>query len=454
VNILLINNNPVVSKLATLSSQKTSDELEIVEDIEDIATDKYDLLAIDDGIYSDELMEELKEKIQFTKSLFICSKKAEPEDGFSATIKKPFLPTDLVELFVKLATESDITNLGDKDKKSDDLDKIKSEDSLDSELENISLDDELDFEENEAEDMGDITLDDDFDLEDQDSDLIDDITLDDEISLDDELPSGDDLKEDEDEDAKNSVLDKDELQEVQELLDETDELELENELELDDENTNLENEPIDEDVSEETIDTEEEKVDDSEFADLLDEDVGENEDIILESAGDELEEELEEEIPFDDKLESKTEDSEHHEEEPEDVLAGIEIDDDFEKQEDVEDEVVFDDDLESQIEDAVSELSDEDLNREVDEETLVDIVTNEMDDFDNLTSKDIKLAIGEDIEDDENAVSEIEDIEPETVSVNDGVEQLRKLLEVLSDKNIAASLKGAKINISITLGEK
>jgi uncharacterized membrane protein len=39
-------------------------------------------------------------------------------------------------------------------------------------------------------------------------------------------------------------------------------------------------------------------------------------------------------------------------------------------------------------------------------------------------------------------------------SSNEGVEALKKLLKALSNEDVAASMKGMKININITLGDK
>ncbi|MGE4397583.1 MAG: DNA topoisomerase IV, partial [Sulfurimonas sp.] len=100
MKILLINNNPVVNKLVTLSVQKTSDELDKVEKLEDIDSTSYDLVIVDDGVYSGELFDELKSKVKFSKSLYICAKDAKAAEGFNSTIHKPFLPTDLVETLV------------------------------------------------------------------------------------------------------------------------------------------------------------------------------------------------------------------------------------------------------------------------------------------------------------------------------------------------------------------
>ena len=57
MKILLLNDNPVVNKLVTLSAQKTSDELDVVNSIDDIDSRSYDLLVVDDTSYSDEMFE-------------------------------------------------------------------------------------------------------------------------------------------------------------------------------------------------------------------------------------------------------------------------------------------------------------------------------------------------------------------------------------------------------------
>jgi len=125
------------------------------------------------------------------------------------------------------------------------------------------------------------------------------------------------------------------------------------------------------------------------------------------------------------------------------------------------DELVLDDeqDIASKIESAVEELSDEDLQSEVDEDTLLDIVSG---DLDSLTSRDIKLAVGEELLEEDSSegdsdVTEIAEIDEEEIEIEeetqDGVTALKNLLEALNDKNVAASMKGMKISINITLGD-
>nr|WP_275851205.1 hypothetical protein [Sulfurimonas sp. SAG-AH-194-C20] len=160
MNILLINDNPVVNKLVTLSAQKTSDTLEVVESIDSLESTSYDLVVIDDTLYSDELHMELNAKVQYSKSLYICSRDAEEVSGFTKTLKKPFLPTDLVELFSSLSKEVDeidLSVLEIEDLEEDEIEELESleEDEIE-ELESLEEDEieELEsLEEDEIEEL-------------------------------------------------------------------------------------------------------------------------------------------------------------------------------------------------------------------------------------------------------------------------------------------------------------
>ena len=185
MKILLVNENPVVTKLVTLSAQKTSDELDVVSSLEEIETQEYDLLAIDDGVYTQEIFAQIKEAISYKSSLYICSKETLEEEVFDATLKKPFLPTDLVDIFATMGKKSQEVLLDDLD------DEIELPEENEDE---ISLDEE-DFDELDELDLDDIELD----------------SLEDELLLDDEESEGE------------PVLDNEEAQKVKDLLDETSE---------------------------------------------------------------------------------------------------------------------------------------------------------------------------------------------------------------------------------------
>ena len=393
MKILLLNDNPVVNKLVTLSAQKTSDDLEVVATIDSIESSAYDLLVIDDTLYSDELFEEIKEKITFTKSLYICARDTDEVDAFTDTLRKPFLPTELVEIFAIIGKESESIEL------SSPLEEMSSEDANSDEFEVL-------------EDLEELQEIDEVDSLDELNELDD---LDDELEELDELDDETDSLED---DSGKSILDDEEAQKVKDLLDETEE-----ELELDD------------------LDLEDDEELDLDGIDL-------DEELELES---EEELELEEETP------------EVKEEELELDDLDLEDDEELELEEDLELDSE-EETLEAQIESAVDELSEEELQSEVDAQTLLDIVQSDMNVFDGLTSKDLKIAIGEEVEEEEqeiveeNSEEEIEEVisetdESEVVDTN-GVDALKKLLAALSDKDVAASMKGMKISINITLGDQ
>jgi len=526
VKILLLNDNPVVNKLVTLSAQKTSDELEAVENIEDIENDSYDLFVLDDTKYTQDVMNELANKITFSKSLYICSKNAEEVSGFTSTLRKPFLPTDLVDLFALLAREAstidldtppvsdevlelddiDTEELGEIDEL-DDLDDIEADgeiggiEDLDTDEDELQLEDidEIDIDdisekiqssqgdedlELYKEDIGEgdeveglkemeeeLELPDDLDLEEVDE--IEALTLDEEepelealedtdLELPDDLELDENLTPETDEDLEDGILDKDDLQEVQDLL-EMDEEENEKEPELEGlEDTDLEL-PDDLELDEEDIG---EPAQADEIEDLEETELELPDDLELEEEP-ELEglEDTDLELPDDLELDEEDIGEPAQADEIEDLEeTELELPDDLEIDESVED-------LETQIQTAVANLSDEELESEVDEAMLLDIAN-----IDSLTSRDLKLAIGEEVTQESTTessqgseVSGIEDSSLESISEsdeetkiptnteittdNDGVESLKKLLTALSNEDVAASLKGMKININISLGD-
>jgi len=224
VKILLLNDNPVVNKLVTLSAQKTSDELDVVDSIESIQEGEYDLLVVDDTMYSDDMFSKIKSKIMFGASLYICSRDAAEVKAFSSTLKKPFLPTDLVDLFLKFSKEVNMSSLSQEETPAE-LEELEEFDSQEIKLEEVTEPAELD--EFDTEDI-DLSLDD--ELGDLDDELLlkdDELLLDDDLSLDEELSLGDEEPDEElsigDDDIEDgeSILDDEEAQKVKDLLDET-----------------------------------------------------------------------------------------------------------------------------------------------------------------------------------------------------------------------------------------
>jgi len=102
MKILLLNDNPVVRKLVALSAQKTKDELSVIAFPEELEDNEYDLLIIDDGKYSDEVFSSLQEALRYKSSLLMATRGNAVPAGFDNVINKPFLPTDLVDMFIQI----------------------------------------------------------------------------------------------------------------------------------------------------------------------------------------------------------------------------------------------------------------------------------------------------------------------------------------------------------------
>jgi hypothetical protein len=96
MNILLINDNPVVSRMLTLCTRGEHiglDEVKRVEDMEDV---RYDILFVDDASYVDGI-DVLLEDRRIRKKVFISYAEEEVK-GFDKTIKKPFLPSQIMKV--------------------------------------------------------------------------------------------------------------------------------------------------------------------------------------------------------------------------------------------------------------------------------------------------------------------------------------------------------------------
>ncbi|MFY9143572.1 hypothetical protein [Sulfuricurvum sp.] len=526
MKILLFNDNPVVRKLVSLSAQKTKDDLSIISSVNEIEESRYDLLVIDDALYSDEVFETLKELAVFRGTLLMATRGKAVPAGFENVINKPFLPTDLVDMLIhierKLAASPETVQ-------SVTAQERPAQDEL---ADGKSLEETLPGLEEENSDM------DAFDLS-------GDLNI-----------YGEDRFEDFEEVLiPTAILDKEEVQEVQNLLDDTEsdgensedeiiikgfnDLEGMDELsELDEfEEHDLPNEAISENTAVDDLLLETNGFDFSDddlnlLADDTDEEMKENfsnELLLDEEAFGEIETlaESKAEEGFgasDEDLELLSEEGEFDEEAFGDIEALPESKDEedfgtideelsFSSEEDELDEeatlpsmeknsLLEDnelDDLESQIQDAVSGLEAETLDEELEFDTLgLDFDESLMeelnmdegsgveagegfDELDMLDERQLKLAIGEEVEDEEidlhvgegdtslsaealdevmeesasyealeEELGDLDEIEASTHA--EGVEALQALLKALSNEDVAKSLKGLNISININFG--
>jgi len=479
MRILLLNDNPVVRKLVALSAQKTKDDLDVIWSLDEIEHPHYDLLIVDDALYSDEAMSQLKAKVTFKSSLLMATRGAATPAGFDKVINKPFLPTDLVELFSGIAHSLPDVSVDEIEKPIAAMDDLL-DDLLADDLEEYNLDDLMEedaplktsvLDSQEVQELQDL-LDDDFgDTEEDEFDSAQFETPD--IAIIEDLDDGFE------EIATKSA----EIEDLDELVDfEEPKESLEEELSDDELEAMLLSGNVKSDSpKEDEIDLEalladvsaEELLDEP----LSDDDFEDLEQQIQEAMGNLEPEDLEQ--PLDD-LDFDTLDDDLSD----DVLD--ELDTNMLDLSNEEELKIEDDELEH--EDEVLDTLDDDEASAFDDEEMSALEglaafenIMELDGLDSLDERDIRLAIGEEIDDeleiragdsehaclDVEALSEamgklpalaldeldlIEDEEPVENSSAVGIEALQSLLKALSNDEVAKSLKGLNISININFG--
>jgi len=99
MQILLINKNPIVSKLFSLSAKGMEGiSIDEVEDIKSLSHKSYDMLFIDDGDSLDDELEESIYSIDAKQKILFVSDSDRFIDGVDEIIKKPFLPTTIISM--------------------------------------------------------------------------------------------------------------------------------------------------------------------------------------------------------------------------------------------------------------------------------------------------------------------------------------------------------------------
>lgn len=104
MQVLLINQNATIERLVKLSSGKLGYELTSAKDISEVENSAYGFIIMDSDLYSEDEFGLLKDKFGSAKYILIVTKGADKPDGFDVYIEKPFLPTELVDIFSSLAS--------------------------------------------------------------------------------------------------------------------------------------------------------------------------------------------------------------------------------------------------------------------------------------------------------------------------------------------------------------
>ncbi len=111
MNILLINTNPVVSRLVSLCMRDESIVFEEVEHVTEVEGSAYDIVFVDDASYNDKVVAFSSWVAKIGKLVFLSSRDAGEEIGgkFDMVIKKPFLPSQIQDIIDSVKAEMEET---------------------------------------------------------------------------------------------------------------------------------------------------------------------------------------------------------------------------------------------------------------------------------------------------------------------------------------------------------
>jgi len=437
MRLLLLNNNPAVSRLIKLSVDKVGYEMDEFDDYGLVPLTNYDVIMVDNELYDETELKALSEQVHCEYFLYICQRGSEKPSFVNVSLEKPFLPTDFLTLLEKIknVVNSFKADIPEEEPISfeennhdamqafdiDDIDTfgIEEESELDLlEEKEDDIEDEskikLAFEDIEDEETKDDTLPLTLDLEDEEDDLgtsmsnsLADFDFEDDEKVVEEEKNKENQEPDGFEEISSSILDKDDINEVKQLL----------------------NENNDEDEKEEDFD------------------------FSLGDASDDLIEEDDQELSFDkDLVAEETEDE---------ALAFEETTLDSPLDEEVCD-VVEELPLETQEEmiDDFAEEIEEKIEEEAEQEAILPTVAFEMADMDaldvesldDLNENLLKKAFGEEVEEEETPQESVHEIEVMRGEIESSI--ARSISGFAQSDILREALKGMKINISITFDEK
>jgi len=139
MKILLINNNPVVSRLTALSARKEDIQIDEIQEVTELSSDKYDLVFVDADSWSKDVRDVISENIKMQKSVLFYSDGDEDEkSSFDISILKPFLPSEVSSVIRSVQEDS----VSEPDEESGHFDFVEEGKSLDKDdLFDLDLDD-------------------------------------------------------------------------------------------------------------------------------------------------------------------------------------------------------------------------------------------------------------------------------------------------------------------------
>jgi uncharacterized membrane protein len=98
MKILLINNNPVVSRLTALSARKENISLDEIKNISELKASDYNIIFVDGESYNNDVSNIIRNSGVEKRVLFYAQGEEPHKSVFTKTILKPFLPSEVSEI--------------------------------------------------------------------------------------------------------------------------------------------------------------------------------------------------------------------------------------------------------------------------------------------------------------------------------------------------------------------
>jgi len=445
MRLLLLNNNPAVSRLIKLSVDKVGYAMDEFDDYGLVPLTNYDVIMVDNELYDEAELKALSEQVHCEYFLYICQRGSEKPALMNVSLEKPFLPTDFLTLLEKVKNviastksheeeEEDHNILVEESKEETfDIDNIDTFGVDSASVDEMSSLEELSLEEDEDSLMALDSLDEEteeqniptFDLDTKEEDALDlafikgsDKDATDDLSLSefdfDDISSEDEAEEEDALEEKQSapcILDRDDINEVKQLLDD-DEAEQQSDALL-----TLEEPELDELTWEDT----------DEALPMLEESVAQEED--------------EEEIPQETECLTTTLSEELQEEDEAVANEGLD---------EIQEEMI--DDFQEEIEE---KIEDEQVGQSITMDVTKSIDTSMFSSLDDLNENVIKRAFGEEVDDEvaeDHFVASPQEVEVIRGEIESSI--ARSLSSLSQSDILKEALKGMRINISITFDEK
>lgn len=414
MKVIVVNDNPAVSRLINISLTRLGYEFNEVKNLEDITSKDNELLICDSSLFDKGV-----DYSSYAKNILYLVPRGSKIDENAQILEKPFLPTDFIETVEKIISPKNHDKAEDKNSDFNDLDAY----------DNVKLGNEF----GEFEDIKDADFEDNQDEIEASNDSF--------LDLDDDDKATNNALTDEKSDEKSNEIQNDQAQNTQTEIKEDDNAkdELNDDLNLDD----LESEKIDENGEKD-----DELIKEDELDELNDEDVKEN--IQTKNSDKELDE-LSSMIDEIDQMDLDAKDldendiEEYSDIKEQDELAFEDIDslkEDLDLQ-DIEDEkqTIIDKPEQENIDDDTQNLKDLEEDMEPNEN---------LKNLDEIKEDEIKQALDEPIIETTQNLPQTKDVLSGELAQNIG----KELETLLSSGSLKEVLKGLNIKINISFEEK